>query len=360
MSTRFPAAALSRAAFLVAGLGAAAPRAAAQVPAEYLYVCNQDGASISVIDIGRLEVAHTLRLQDLGFSANAKPHHAVVEPDGSFWYVTLIGENRILKFDRQNRLVAQAQMETPGLLAIQPGGPLLFVGRSMSAVSPPQRLGIVRRSDMKIDEVDIFFPRPHALDIHPGGRYVYSASLAVNQLASLDAETEEVGLVPLEGPNPVLAHGAMAPDGRTLVIATHTPRVLVFDLADPAKPRLDGSIDVGEMPWHPSFSEDGRTLYVPNQGSDDISVIDMRTRTVVKTITGAGLAQPWGSALSPDGRYLFVSNLNTRTAQAHEHAGAPAATSAGTVVVVDVATNDIVKVIEVGRGPTGIGTRHRR
>lgn len=362
MSIRLPAGAAPLGAALLlatACASAASPSpASAQAAPDYLYVCNQDGASISIIDIGSLAVTRTIRLQDLGFSDNAKPHHAVVEPDGSFWYVTLIGENRVLKFNRANELVGQAQMETPGLLGLQPGGELLFVGRSMSAVNPPRRLGIIRRGDMKIDEVDIFFPRPHALDVHPSGRYVYSASLAVNQLASLDVETEQVGLVELEGPNHVLAHGAMAPDGSTLVIATHMPHVMIFDLADPAKPRLDGSIDVGEMPWHPIFAADGRTLYVPNQGSDNISVIDMRTRTVTKTITGPGLAQPYGSALSPDGRYAFFSNLNTKAAHDPEHTG-PAAAN-GTVVVVDTGTNEIVKAIEVGRGPTGMGTRHAR
>lgn len=340
-----------------------APAAGQSGAPEFLYVCNQDGASISIIDIGRLEVAATIDLRELGFSANAKPHHAVVEPDGSFWYVTLIGENRILKFDRQNRLVGQAVMETPGLLGLHPGGELMFVGRSMSAVNPPQRLGTVRRSDMTIDEVDIFVPRPHALDVHPGGRYVYSASLAVNQLASLDVRTDRVELVELDGPNPVLAHGAMAPDGLTLVIATHMPHVLLFDLADPAKPRLDATIAVGEMPWHPIFSEDGRTLFVPDQGSDDISVIDMKTRAVVKTITGPGVAQPYGSALSPDGRYAFFSNLNTKAAHADPAAAGhamPAGGGNGTVVVLDARSHEIVKVIEVGKGPTGIGTRHTR
>ncbi|HMS03208.1 MAG TPA: hypothetical protein PKE51_09550 [Gemmatimonadaceae bacterium] len=82
--------------------------------ADKLYVVNQAGATISVIDQQRLAVDTVLDLRTLGFTANAKPHHVAVENDGSFWYVSLIGDGRVLKFDRNNRLVGQVALETPG------------------------------------------------------------------------------------------------------------------------------------------------------------------------------------------------------------------------------------------------------
>jgi len=342
----------------MAALGFARDAGAQAAAPDYLYVCNQDGASVSVIDIGRLEVVRTIRLTELGFSDHAKPHHIVVEPDGSYWYLSLIGENRILKLDREDRIVGQAEMETPGLLSIQAGGPLLFAGRSMSAVNPPKRIAIIDRATMKIDEVDVPFPRPHALDIHPDGAYVYAASLGVNQLAALEVETERIGLVSLDGENQVLGHGAMAPDGRTLAMATAMPHVLFFDLSDPANPRLDGSVDVGQTPWHPIYSDDGRTLYVPDKDSNDIAVVDSKTRKVAKTITGTGISEPYGSALSPDGRYVFFSNNNAKGAYASKNAADPS--DIGTVAVIDTRTNELVRILEVGKGPTGMGTRHAR
>ena len=53
--------------------------------------------------------------------------------DGVHWYVSLIGANRVLKFNRANELVAQAEMEVPGLLELHPTKDLLLAGRSMSA-----------------------------------------------------------------------------------------------------------------------------------------------------------------------------------------------------------------------------------
>jgi len=331
--------------------------------AALLYVCNQDGASITVIDAVKLEVVQQISLQELGFGANAKPHHVVVEPDGSFWYVTLIGENRILKFARDNRLIGQAQFEVPGLLALRADRHELYVGRSMSAVNPPMRIGLIDTNDMSIDEVDVFFPRPHALDLRPQGDFVYSASLGVNQMGSLNTETQKFGLINVEGPTHALAHSAMAPDGGTLVITTHSNKVMLFDLAEPALPKLAVALDVADQPWSPVFTPDGRYVYVPNNASNDVTVVDMRTRTVTTTIEHTRFAQPYGSAISPDGRYVFVSNNSIRaTHTGHEGHAAGAAQPAaapgnGSVSVIDVATNAVVKVIDVGRGPTGLGIR---
>src|SRR5262245_21709629 len=74
-----------------------APVPAVVAPTTLLWVCNQNDASVSIVDAATGKVLRTVDLQKLGFSANAKPHHIVVEPDGSFWYVTLIGENKIVK-----------------------------------------------------------------------------------------------------------------------------------------------------------------------------------------------------------------------------------------------------------------------
>ncbi|MEP7346211.1 MAG: YncE family protein, partial [Gemmatimonadaceae bacterium] len=116
---------------------AAAPALLAQgPPGEKLYVVNQAAASITIIDQSRLRVDTVLDLRTLGFTANAKPHHIAVEPDGSFWYVTLIGDGRVVKFDRNNQVVGQVKMETPGLITLDPVHDSLYVGRSMTAVNP--------------------------------------------------------------------------------------------------------------------------------------------------------------------------------------------------------------------------------
>ena len=86
----------------------------------FVYVANQASGKVTVIDAGRDSVVAVIDFTTLGFSAHPKPHHIVVEPDGSYWYVSLVGDNVVVKLDRANRIVAKAETVTPGLLALDP------------------------------------------------------------------------------------------------------------------------------------------------------------------------------------------------------------------------------------------------
>ncbi|NBC26726.1 MAG: beta-propeller fold lactonase family protein [Bacteroidetes bacterium] len=336
--------------------------ASAQSPEQpqYIYVCNQGSASVTVIDASTNEVSATVDLQELGFSANAKPHHAVAEADGSYWYVTLIGENRVLKFNRQNELVDEAELEVPGLLAMHPTQNLLYVGRSMSAVNPPQSFGIVERSGMDVlNEVDLFFSRPHALTTTPNGRWTFVGSLSENQILSLNVDSDESNLITVHGNTHTFVNFAVSPDGQTMVATGQVSgQLLFFDLTDPLSPELVGSISVGAQPWHPVFSPDGKYIYFGNKEDHSVSVIDVESRTVEATIKGDGLAQPHGAVLSTDGKYLYVSGNNLDGSYNPEGVENKK-TLPGTVTIINTKTREIEKIITVGRYASGIGTNAR-
>lgn len=323
---------------------------------QLIYVCNQGSASITVIDANTQSITDTVDLQELGFSPNAKPHHAVAERDGSFWYVTLIGENRVLKFNRENELVAQAELEVPGLMALHPQEDLLYVGRSMSAVNPPQSYGVVNRSDMSVsDEIDLFFNRPHALTTTPDGSWSFVGSLSSNQILSINTTEDESSLTTVEGNTHVFVNFAVHPDGKTMVATGQVSgQLLVFDISDPMNPEVTDMIEVGAMPWHPVFSPDGNYVYFGNKQDHSVSVVNMETMEVEATIEGEGLAQPHGAVLSHDGKYLFVTNNNLDGTYQPE--GSPGDDLPGTVAVINTETLEIEKVIEVGNYPSGIGT----
>jgi DNA-binding beta-propeller fold protein YncE len=350
---------------LVAALLAGLPHS--QAP-ELIYVCIQDEAKIAVVDVAARAVVRTIDLTKLGFSANAKPHHVVVEPDGSHWYVSLIGDNRVVKFDRSDRVIAQRPMETPGMLALHPTADLLLVSRSMSAVNPPSRVAVVRRADLQGDEVDVFFPRPHPAVIARSGT-AYTGSLGVNQLAAVDLAKEKVSLVNLDGPPHALVQYALSQDGKTLVASTElSGRLLVFDLADATKPALVKSLATGPMAFDPSFAPDGRTVWVPVKGASEVVVIDASNWSVTQRIKHEALRQPHQIVFSQDGRTAFVSNNNKSD---HMAGPAPAGTAghdahaassagAASLVIVDVAARRVVKTITLGKNLTGIGARARQ
>ncbi|MDZ7715620.1 MAG: YncE family protein [Balneolaceae bacterium] len=348
--TTFFRSALTAVFILLVGLSVSLGQQSQTEHGQRIYVCNQGEATVTVIDVKTNEITANVDLKELGFSANAKPHHIIAEPDGSHWYVTLIGENRVLKFNRDNELVGQAQMEVPGLLNLHPAKNTLLVGRSMSAVNPPQSLGLINRTEMKTEqEISTFFARPHAIATTPSGEWTFIASLATNQILSLNNETGETELTRYGGATHVFVDFAISPDGQTMVATGQvTGKALIMDISDPASPKVTKSIDVNAQPWHPVFSPDGKYVYFGNKEAHTVTVLNMESQTVDAVIEGEGLAQPHGSALSADGRYLYISNNNRN--------GTYGASSNGTVAVINTETREIEKIIEVGAYPTGLGT----
>ena len=64
---------------------------------------------------------------------------------------------------------------------------------------------------------------------------------------------------------------------------------------DAARGGSRGSATVGERPWGIALSPDGSLLYTANGPSNDVSVVDTATMTVVTTISVG--QSPWGVAV---------------------------------------------------------------
>lgn len=354
----------------VANTGAQAPGpAVGELPAPYLYACVQDEARIAVIDMDRLEVVRSIDLQSLGFSANAKPHHVAVEPDGETFYVSLIGEDRVARFDREGTLQGTFEMSTPGMLSYEPRTGVLLASRSMSAVNPPTRVGWVNTRTMEGDEIDVFLSRPHPMEVSPDGEWAYTGSLGVNQLAAIELETQDVTLVDLEGPAHALVQFAISPDGRWLVAGTEVSgRLLVFDLENPARPRQVASLAIGPMVFDPSFSPDGASVWVPVKGANEVAVVRASDWTEQARISADSFMQPHQVVFTADGARAFVSNNAKADHMAgpmepDEHAAhgdhAMAADGTGNVTVLDTRTFEVLEVLELGPNVTGMGAASR-
>lgn len=101
------------------------------------------------------------------------------------------------------------------------------------------------------------------------------------------------------------------PRGRLYLVLTAANRV---DIYDPAVKAVTGSFGVGIQPLAAAMSLDGNFLYVTNNGSSTLSVIDLRTGTTSQT--AALPARPEGVEAGADGRVLIctqgtgVANLN--------------------------------------------------
>jgi YVTN family beta-propeller protein len=102
---------------------------------------------------------------------------------------------------------------------------------------------------------------------------------------------------------------ATSADGRYVYASDHlNGRLMVIDATTNT---YLGSVEVGSRPMLIVRSPDGKRLYVANNGSHGISVLDIGTdpadpTVLVSNVPVAGL--PHGLALTPDARYLVVAN----------------------------------------------------
>jgi YVTN family beta-propeller protein len=330
--------------------------AGAPLPLEaQLYVPNQDDATVSVIDPATLRLLRTIDLRRYGVGENAKPHHIQVESDGSAWYVTLIGAGKVLKLDRNDRVLGSAEMEVPGLIALHPSKDLMFVARSMSAVNPPPRMAVIRRSDMALlDEVDLLFPRPHGIVVHPKGQVVYVASLGTNQVASVGVDDGEVRLLDVPGSPHGLVQLAVSPDGKLLAATAElTDSLLIFDLSQPEEPRLVRGVMMPDGPFEPAFTLDGQFIFVTALNANRVAAVDVRDWSATVLPGNPGYGQPHGIALSPDGSHLFVGNRH-QAGGVHDHAGGKP-TAPGTVVAICLGSRSVDTVLSVGNYAAGLG-----
>lgn len=346
-----------------AASGQAGGEAGAAPSGGYVYVPNQADATISVVDTETRRVVATVDLRKHGFSANAKPHDVVGAPDGSAWYVSLINDNKVVKFGPDNEVLGTADFEVPGMLAISPSGDVLYVGRSMSAVNPPKRIGRIETDDMSIREIEVLYGRPHAIVMGPDGEWVHSASLAVNQIGTLRDGSDRVEITPVEGPTHVFVQMAVSPDGKRLVATGQMSNsLLVFDRSNLPVLTQVATVEVGTWPWHPAFTPDGRYVVFGDKKDDTVTIVDAESWEVAAVVKGDGLDQPHGAVATPDGRYVYVSNNNLDGywrpkgwSQRSEDDTPP-----GNVAVIDVEAGEVVDVVPVGHDPNGIGFRPAR
>ena len=291
-----------------------------------IWVANEYGNSISVIDVNTNEVITTL-------TGIAAPHNLQVAPDGrSVWAVS--GEDSIaVKIDATSYT----------LIGTVPTG-----------------------------------EHPAHIILTPDGSTVYVTNGGDNTVTAINAETlAEVATIPV-GESP---HGARpSPDGKWIFVANANDTTLsVIETA--SNTRLE-EIEVGERPVQVAFSPDGAFVYVSLNGDNALGKVDVATRTLVDTVeVGAGPIQVF---VTPDNQYVLVANQGTEsnpsttvsivdtetfavmntveTGQgAHGVVVDPAGTYAyitniyaGTVTVVDLTTQEVIASIAVGSGPNGI------
>ena len=112
---------------------------------------------------------------------------------------------------------------------------------------------------------------------------------------------------------------------------------------DAVRGKVTGQIAAGHTAMAPVLSPDGATLFVCNRFDNDVSVMDVRTKQLLRRIPVR--REPVAAAITPDGRRLLVAN--------HLHTGrADRDHVAAVVSVIDTAENRVVDDLSL---PSGSG-----
>lgn len=145
---------------------------------------------------------------------------------------------------------------------------------------------------------------PHEVAVTPDGKKTYVTCSLGNTIDIIDNERFEI-VDRLTDPDFDFPHGVGIDRKGTLYMAsTYSSKVFYINTTTDT---ITHRMDTGEVHSHMiALTPDEETVYVPNIGSDSITVVSAQAREIVGRIpVGNG---PEGVAVHPNGKWLYVAN----------------------------------------------------
>jgi YVTN family beta-propeller protein len=333
-------------------LGIVAAALASPAQAARLYVSNEDGQSVTVLDAESGTVIETIAI-------GKRPRGLKVTADGSRLFVAVSGlpkcppsvpDEECAKLERDLKADGIAVVDTathkvlqvlhagsdPEQFALSRDGKRLFVANEDTAT-----MSVVDIASGAVVQRVPVGREPEGVAVTPDGRWVLITNESDNSVSIIDTGTLKIAKSVQVGKRP--RDLAFTPDGRTAYISGEfdasvyrmsvpqgTPVERVLELRKEARPmgivldaernriyvstgrggtvavidsashKLLAEVRVGTRPWGIALSQDGRWLYTANGPSDDVSVIDTSTLKVVRQIRVG--RSPWGVVVGPEPR----------------------------------------------------------
>lgn len=326
------------------------------------FITNQASDYVAVVD---LDNNHLTRLISVGGTNNATnapdaPHVIIVDNQGMNFYVSLITEGYMEKYD------AHTYQQTGRVyIGLSPAHIVLSNDGTKGWISDFTTAGSIKAFDPATMTItgnitDFRMNRPHGMRLSHDGTLLFAATQISELLYVITTSNNQIETVePVDVSVPPNGNGtnnfnpyqvAITPDDKYVLVSCRKSNdVRVFDVQTR---HFIQTIPVGLGPLALEVSPDGRWCYVPNWGSNSVSVIDMTTRTVVKTIPNVG-AQPHKLDFTADGHYCYVTNESTNGVFIHHPPNS--GKNPGTTAVIDVWGGHVkIKDIEMASFPAGI------
>src|SRR5574338_694387 len=236
-------------------------------------VTGDGSSSLSVIDTATDSVVATVEV-------GKAPHGVALTPDGKGLLVAVNGEDKVAFVDLASQRVAgSVAVGKPHTIAVRPDGKLAYVASQVPGQFAIVEVDLATRAVVR----SLPLPKPpRDLEFGHDGKALYFTEAGVNAVQVLDPATDKIVAEVPTGASP---HYANFFRNTTMGIAViQGPGELL--LFDPQTNQAVRSIAVGKQPHWVTVSSDGKTAYVPNEGSNDVSIVDLASGKVSTVAVG--------------------------------------------------------------------------
>ncbi|MEP3654033.1 MAG: cytochrome D1 domain-containing protein [Litorimonas sp.] len=299
--------------FTSAGMLASTPVIACTPPfphPEFLLVGNKGENTVSFID---METGREVSRRPV--SANA-PHEIAASYNGRFAAVVNYGDAVIDVFDVSFRgIIASIDLgkntRPHGLLPLKSGGFIATTegNNSIVVLNPDHDLngfpnGPCPIFNWKVSSIPTEQDGTHMIAVSPDETVAYTANMQSGTVSRIDLETEQV-ISALAGKE--VEGVAVTKDGSEVWASVRgEDKVVIFDAASLKK--LD-EIKVGKFPLRIIVSPDGENMVTSNLLDGTVTVLDVASREVERTIRVSGSDQTRQVTLlfNKDGSRLYVA-----------------------------------------------------
>jgi YVTN family beta-propeller protein len=232
---------------------------------------SSDGASVvSVIDTATDKVIASIEV-------GRSPHGLALVPGGKTLLVNVYGEDRVAFVDVASRaVVATVPVAKPHTIAVRPDGKLAYASSQQPGAFALVVIDLEKRAVVKSIPLE---KAPRDLEFAWDSHALYFTMAGVDAIQVLDPATDAVVASIPTGVSPHIAMQARGAIAGTAVV--QGPGELM--LFDPQTKKALRSIAVGKQPHWMAPADGGKTFYVTNEGSNDVSVVDLASGTT-KTI----------------------------------------------------------------------------
>jgi YVTN family beta-propeller protein len=294
--------------------------------AQRVYVPNDGGASVSVIDPATFKVIATMPVA-------RSPQHVVPSWNLRTLWVDSDEGNMLTPIDAATGgFGTPVPVDDPYNLYFTPDGKFAIVVAEAArqiVFRDANTMAVVKTVPVPCDGVN------HA-DFSADGRYFIASCEFSGDLVKVDVERQElIGSMHLPGQHPMPQDVRISPDGRTWYIADmHASGVWLLDGDAFTSPTF---MPTGAGAHGLNISRDSKDLYITNRGEGSVSVLDFASNTLVAKWQIPGGGSPDMGGLSADGRVLWLSGRYD-----------------GVVYAIDTTDGHLIAKIPVGANPHGL------